>query len=158
MLRGRFGCGSAHDRQLGACIPDRCVRARGDLELRLQHFPTEGVPSAGGGEERLRGARHVAVAVATVCVIFLLAPRLYMEGIRYEKAKWDAAEAAAVQRGADARQQAEQEIPPVPDMPTVPPPAATGPAVDSSVGRGVARVLRPRRVPHDRDRYERNDR
>jgi hypothetical protein len=39
----------------------------------------------------LPGARHIAVA--TVCVIFFFAaPKLYIEGIRHEKARWDAAE------------------------------------------------------------------
>lgn len=92
-------------------------------------------------EVPLPGARHVAVAVATVCVIFLfLAPKLYIEGVNHEKAKWAAAEAAAEQRGSQARRDAEREIaadPPKPD-------AATG-----GVGRGLSRIVPARRVRHD---------
>lgn len=59
----------------------------------------------------LGAARHVAVAVATVCVVLLfLGPRLYVEGIDHEKAKWDAAEAAAEARGAAARAAAERQV------------------------------------------------
>jgi hypothetical protein len=97
-------------------------------------------------EVPLSGARHVAVAVATVCVIFLfLAPKLYIEGIRYEKAKWDAAEAAAEQRGSQARQDAEREIADEPK-----------PAEAGGGGRGVARVVPARRLRHDR--FDRDDR
>ena len=94
----------------------------------------------------LPGARHAAVAVATVCVIFLfLAPKLYIEGIRHEKARWDAAEAAGVRRSAEARAAAEREI------------AAEKPgAGDGDAGRGLARILPARRVPHDR--YDRDAR
>lgn len=94
----------------------------------------------------LTGARHVAVAVASVCIIFLfLAPKLYIEGIRHEKAKWDAAEASAAQRGTEARAAAEREV--------ARQPAEAG---DSNAGRGlVRRILHPRRVrrndAHDRD-------
>jgi hypothetical protein len=97
-------------------------------------------------EVPLPGARHVAVAVATVCVIFLfLAPKLYIEGIRYEKARWDAAEAAAEQRGSQARQDAEREI------------ADEKPAAEAGGGgRGVARIGPARRVRHDR--FDRDDR
>jgi hypothetical protein len=94
----------------------------------------------------LPGARHAAVAVATVCVIFLfLAPKLYIEGIRHEKARWDAAEAAAARRGAAARADAEREIA-----------AETPSAADSGAGRGLARVIHARRLRHDR--YDRDDR
>ena len=94
----------------------------------------------------LPGARHAAVAVATVCVIFLfLAPKLYVEGIRHEKAKWEAAEAAAVRRSAEARAAAEREI------------AAEQPdAAEGGAGRGLDRILHARRVPHDR--YDRDAR
>ena len=98
-------------------------------------------------EVPLAGARHVAVAVATVCVIFLfVAPKLYIEGIRHEKAKWDAAEAAAEQRGSQARRDAEREIADAPK-----PAAETGGA-----GRGVSRIGPARRVRHDR--FDRDDR
>jgi hypothetical protein len=104
----------------------------------------------------LPGARHAAVAVATVAVIFLfLAPKLYIEGIRHEKAKWDAAEAAAAERAARARAEAEREIA---DVPTVQAPAG-GPepeAVESAGGRGLARILHPGRVR--KDRYDRDNR
>jgi hypothetical protein len=94
----------------------------------------------------LPGARHAAVAVATVCVIFLfLAPKLYIEGIRHEKARWDAAEAAAERRGAEARVAAEREI------------AAEKPdAADSGAGRGFARIVPAHRLRHDR--YDRDNR
>ena len=97
----------------------------------------------------LPGARHVAVAVATVCVIFLfLAPKLYIEGIRNEKARWDAAEAAAERRGTAARADAEREIAAESaDKPA----AATG-----GIGRGLARLVPARRLRHDR--YDRDDR
>ena len=92
----------------------------------------------------LPGARHVAVAVATVAVIFLfLAPKLYIEGIRHEKAKWDAAEVLAERRGATARADAERE------MAAEKPGAAVG-----GGGRGFARVLPARRLRHDR--YDRD--
>ncbi len=92
----------------------------------------------------LSGARHVAVAVATVCVIFLfLAPKLYVEGTRHEKARWQAAEAAAEKRAAAARADAEREI------------AAERPdAADGGAGRGLARILHARRPRHDR--YDRD--
>lgn len=120
----------------------------------------------------LSGARHVAVAVATVAIIFLfLAPKLYIEGIRYEKAKWDAAEAAAVKRGDDARADAEREIAPLAPEPAAPAaspagPAGPGPApeaVDSSGGRGLARILHPRVRPgaggvRNNDRHDRDNR
>jgi hypothetical protein len=90
----------------------------------------------------LPGARHAAVAVASVCVIFLfLAPKLYIEGIRHEKAKWDAAEAAAVQRGTEARAAAEREVARQ---------TAEAQAGDSDAGRGLARrIFHPRRVRRD---------
>ena len=92
----------------------------------------------------LPGARHAAVAVATVAVIFLfLAPKLYIEGIRHEKAKWAAAEAAAERRGAAARTDAEREI------------AAEKPdATVDGAGRGLARIQPARRLRHDR--YDRD--
>ena len=94
----------------------------------------------------LPGARHAAVAVATVCVIFLfLAPKLYIEGIRHEKAKWDAAEAAAEKRARAARADAEREIAAGADDEK----AAAG-------GRGLGRILHARRLRHDR--YDRDDR
>jgi hypothetical protein len=94
----------------------------------------------------LPGARHAAVAVATVCVIFLfLAPKLYIEGIRHEKAKWDAAEAAAERRAAEARAAAEREVAAEPND------AAAG-----ARGRGLARIVHARRLRHDR--YDRDDR
>jgi len=95
----------------------------------------------------LPGARHVAVAVASVCVIFLfLAPKLYIEGIRHEKAKWDAAEAAAARRGQDARAAAEREIA-----------RQTAAAGESNAGRGIVRrILHPRRLRHDA--HDRDDR
>jgi hypothetical protein len=104
----------------------------------------------------LPGARHAAIAVATVCVIFLfLAPKLYVEGIQHEKAKWDAAEAAAVDRAARARADAEREIA---DVATVPAPApGPGPeAVEGAGGRGLARIFHSRRVLNDR--YDRDKR
>ena len=58
----------------------------------------------------LPGARHAAVAVATVCVIFLfLAPKLYIEGIRYAKAQCDAKEARA-ERAAENRDTQQETI------------------------------------------------
>ncbi len=101
----------------------------------------------------LPGARHVAVA--TVCVIFLfLAPKLYIEGIRHEKAKWDAAEAAAADRAAQARADAEREIESVPAVPApVAEPAAPA-AVEGAGAGGLARIFHARRVrndPYDRD-------
>jgi hypothetical protein len=100
----------------------------------------------------LPGARHVAVAVATVCVIFLfLAPKLYIEGIRYEKAKWDAAEAAAADRAAQARADAEREIE---SVPAVPAPVSEPAAVEGAGAGGLARIFHARRVrndPYDRD-------
>jgi hypothetical protein len=100
----------------------------------------------------LPGARHAAVAVATVCVIFLfVAPKIYIEGIRHEKAKWDAAEAAAERRAAEARADAEREI--SVEAPAEPPKPDAAP---SSGGRGLARIIRPRRVRDDR--YDRDDR
>jgi hypothetical protein len=89
--------------------------------------------------------RHVAVAVATVCIIFLfLAPKLYIEGINHEKAKWDAAEAAAARRGAEARAAAEREI-------------AAQPVGDGNAGRGVvARILHPRGVRRQPDAFDRD--
>ena len=96
----------------------------------------------------LPGARHVAVAVATVCMIFLfLAPKLYTEGIRHEKAKWDAAEAAAEKRGAAARADAEREIATE---------SADKPAAAGGIGRGLARLVPARRLRHDR--FDRDDR
>jgi hypothetical protein len=94
----------------------------------------------------LPGARHAAVAVAIVAVVFLfLAPKLYIEGIRHEKAKWDAAEAAAEKRAAAARTEAEREI------------AAEKPdAADGGAGRGLARIVHARRLRHDR--YDRDQR
>ena len=103
----------------------------------------------------LPGARHAAVAVATVCVIFLfLAPKLYTEGIRHEKAKWEAAEAAAADRAARARADAEREIAPVASAPA-PASPPDRPDADES-GRGLARILHPRRVRDDR--YDRDNR
>ena len=94
----------------------------------------------------LPGARHAAVAVATVCVIFLfLAPKLYIEGIRHEKAKWDAAEAAAERRAADARAAAEREIA-----------AESNAETAGASGRGLARTVHAQRLRHDR--YDRDDR
>jgi hypothetical protein len=104
----------------------------------------------------LPGARHIAAAVATVCVIFLfLAPKLYIEGIRHEKARWDAAEATAEKRAAQARADAEREIA---EVPTAPAPAS-GPrpeAAEGAGGRGLARILHPRRMRNDR--YDRDNR
>ena len=55
----------------------------------------------------LPSIRHVCVSVAAVCVVFLfLGPKLYLEGIRYEKAKWTAAEANARALGDAARSDA----------------------------------------------------
>jgi len=105
----------------------------------------------------LAGARHAAVAVATVAVIFLfLAPKLYVEGIRHEKAKWDAAEAAAEQRAAAARADAEREIAAEPPVPAPRARSRRPEGVDSSAGRALARILRPRQPGHDR--YDRDAR
>jgi len=99
----------------------------------------------------LPGARHAAVAVATACAIFLfIAPKLYIEGIRHEKAKWDAAEAAAERRAVQARADAEREIAAEPRV--VRPERAAG----SGAGRGLARIIHAGRVRHDR--YDRDDR
>jgi predicted exporter len=104
----------------------------------------------------LPGVRHIAVAVATVCVVFLfLAPKLYIEGIRHEKARWDAAEAAAAKRAARARAEAEREIAPVASGPA----SAPGPgpeAVQGAGGRALARILHLRGVRSDR--YDRDNR
>jgi hypothetical protein len=104
----------------------------------------------------LPGARHAAVAVATVCAIFLfLAPKLYIEGIRHEKATWDAAEAAARQRAADARAAAEREIPLLPPGP-VPAAQPEPPAIAGAGAGGLARSLHARRLRNDR--YDRDNR
>ena len=104
----------------------------------------------------LPGARHAAVAVATVAVIFLfLAPKLYIEGIRHEKAKWDAAEAAAEKRAAEARTAAEREIAPLhPVRATAHSPQSE--AVEGARGRGLARILHARRARGDG--YDRDNR
>ena len=105
------------------------------------------------------GARHLAVAVATVCIVFLLvAPKLYIEGIRHEKAKWDAAEAAAVRRGTDARAAAEREVakPDVAKRDVARQPAEAG---DGNAGRGLARrIFHPRGVRRDNDPKDRDNR
>jgi hypothetical protein len=104
----------------------------------------------------LAGARHAAVAVATVAVIFLfLAPKLYIEGIRHEKAKWDAAEAAATERAVRARAEAEREVADVP-IASAPPPGPQPEAVEGGGGRALSRFLHPRRVSNDR--YDRDNR
>jgi hypothetical protein len=104
----------------------------------------------------LPGARHAAVAVATVAVIFLfLAPKLYIEGIRHEKAKWDAAEAAAADRAARARAEAEREIAAIPSAPAPESEPHEPDANESRHVRGLARFLHPRRVRNDR--YDRDD-
>jgi hypothetical protein len=100
----------------------------------------------------LPAARHAAVATATVCVIFLfLAPKLYIEGIRYEKAKWDAAEAAAEKRAVDARTEAERQVAADP-----PPSPSSEPPAAAVSGRGLARFLPARRVRNDR--FDRDNR
>jgi hypothetical protein len=105
----------------------------------------------------LPAVRHIAVAVATVAVIFLfLAPKLYIEGIRHEKAKWEAAEAAAVDRAARARAEAEREIAPVASGPASLPAPNHPDADESGHGRALARILHPRRVRNDR--YDRDNR
>ncbi len=105
----------------------------------------------------LPGARHAAVAVATVCVVFLfLAPKLYIEGIRHEKAKWDAAEAAALARAADARAAAEREIPLLPPGPVSAVEPATPAAMPGAGAGGLARIVHARRLRHDR--YDRDNR
>jgi hypothetical protein len=105
----------------------------------------------------LPGPRHAAVAVATVCVIFLfLAPKLYMEGIAYEKAKWDAAEAAAAGRAAQARADAEREIESVPAGQAPPAEPQQPAAIEGARAGGLARILHPRRVRNDR--YDRDNR
>ena len=87
----------------------------------------------------LPGARHAALAVATVAVIFLfLAPRLYVEGIRHERARWEAAEAAAEKRATVARSAAEHEIA-----------AEKSEAAESGAGRSRARVVHARRLRQD---------
>ena len=103
----------------------------------------------------LPGARHVAVAVASVCLIFLfLAPKLYIEGIRHEKAKWDAAEAAAERNGTAARIAAEQQV--ASEFPL--PSTVGGPAPAAVPHRAfLQRILRPRGVQHH-DKLDRDDR
>jgi hypothetical protein len=106
----------------------------------------------------LPGPRHVAVGVATGCIVFIFtATHIYTEGVHHEKAKWVAAEAAATERAAKARAEAEREVA---DQPTVvqPPPGPGPEAVDS--GRGiVARILHPRPRPVAGGvRNDRNDR
>ena len=94
----------------------------------------------------LPGARHAAVAVATVCVIFLfVGPKLYIEGIRHEKAKWDAAEAAAEERARAARADAEREIA-----------AGSNEKTAGAIGSRLGGVIHARRLRHDR--YDRDDR
>lgn len=108
----------------------------------------------------LSPVRHLAVIVACVAIFFLIfAPRFYVMGINYEKAKWDAAEAAAVKKGDDARAAAEKAIPPVVDNE----PAKAGPAVSTAAppppsGGLIQRVLHPARHPgvSGRDRYDRD--
>jgi len=103
----------------------------------------------------LPGARHAAVAVATVAVIFLfLAPNLYFDGIRHEKAKWEAAEAAATDRAARARAEAEREIAHVAPGPASPSASDRPAADDGGHGRPLGRLLRlrgSRGDPYDRD-------
>jgi hypothetical protein len=80
----------------------------------------------------LPGVRHLSVAVASVCCVFLfLGPKLYMEGVNHERAIWKAAEQAAEQRGADARRDAETEIAREPD----PPPVAAAPGGPAQAGK-----------------------
>lgn len=98
------------------------------------------------------GVRHASIAVASVCLIFLfLAPKLYIEGIRYEKAKWDAAELAATKRATSARQEAEAEVPALPSLPALPekPPSEHG--VGSVVHRVLHHARRVRGDAYDRD-------
>jgi hypothetical protein len=100
-------------------------------------------------------ARELAIFVAVLDLVFIIgAPKLYMEGVRHERAIWEAREAAAVERAEKARRDAEAAIPLV--VPQGPPAAA----VESNGGRGVLRRLlpHPRRVPHDGDRYDRDNR
>jgi len=105
----------------------------------------------------LPGARHIAVAVATVCLIFLfLAPKLYIEGIRHEKAKWDAAEAAATERAAQARADAEREIASVPVDPGPAAEPANPAAIAGAGAGGLARIVHSRRLRNDR--YDRDNR
>ena len=97
------------------------------------------------------GLRHAAVLVACVATFFLIfAPRLYIEGINYEKAKWDAAEAAATKRADDARQQAESEVPPLPPAPAAPVPAPNGPSPGvqpaPTPAAAAARAKKPSRI------------
>ena len=77
------------------------------------------------------------VAVASVRVIFLFpTPKLPIDGIRHEKAKRDAAEAAAGREiAADT---------------------ADRPAAARGIGRGLARLVPARRLRHDR--FDRDDR
>ena len=52
----------------------------------------------------LPGVRHIAVSTAAVCCVLLfLGPKLYLEGMNHEKAKWTAAEARARQMGDAAK-------------------------------------------------------
>ncbi len=98
------------------------------------------------------GARHAATMVAAGCLVFLfLGPKFYIEGIRYEKAKWDAAEQAAAERASQARTEAEQEVAAEPAQP-----ADTAAAAVSGGRHGLARFLPARRVRNDI--YERHDR
>jgi hypothetical protein len=94
----------------------------------------------------LGGAAHVTVTTARD---LLLTPKPYIESTRHETAKWDAAEAAAERRAAQARATAEGEIAAEPRV------VEPEPAADSGAGRGLARVVHARCVRYDG--YERDD-
>lgn len=107
-----------------------------------------------------KGVKEAAIIVGTLAAAFLFfAPKIYMEGIAHEKALWDAAIIADLERGNKAREDAEKSIPLVPpgqeatddQAPTVAPPDKR-PGV---VSRVIRKLRHPRRVrshdPNDRD-------
>lgn len=97
----------------------------------------------------LASTRHLAVGVASVCIIFLfLGPKLYIEGINHERAKWEAANVAAEKRATGARREAEQEIAAQPmdvGNAAAPPPTSL-----------LQRMLHPGRVRNKPDKFDRD--
>jgi hypothetical protein len=99
----------------------------------------------------LPNVRHLAVGTATACIVFMFtATHFYIEGISHEKAKWEAAEQAALEKASQARADAERDVPPV-----APTPADTASAAISGGRHGIARFLPARRLRHDR--YDRDN-
>jgi hypothetical protein len=59
----------------------------------------------------LPGIRHLAISIASVCVVLLfLGPKFYLEGVNHEKARWTAAEQKARNLGDAARADAIRDV------------------------------------------------